>query len=344
MPGHLAFVPARTTNYDTVAWDFSSAAIFSRRFGYIDKGCDFDGSISMSQKVGSYFQQVAQVPALDFFLDKNPVLRIGPPTFTNLARVSVEGFVARLQGKDTDFDPKTPDFLQHFIDAKAEFPDVDDGTIIGYVMVSVIAGGDTTALVATAVLYFALRHPAVYEKLVREVRGAQVNPDAPVPYNIARRLSYLEASIRETTRLHPVVGMQLERYVPEGGLALPDGSFVPPGTGVGLNPYIIGRNAHLWGEDVDNFRPERWLRADGEDEAAFAARWRRQAASDLNFGAGERICLGKNLGLVEVYKIVATLLNRYDMELADPGKEWVVDGGWMLRPRGLSVTFVPRKV
>ena len=330
-------------NRGPVAWDFSSAAIFSRRFGYVDKGCDFDGSIAMSQKVGSYFQQVAQIPALDYFLDKNPVVRIGPPTFTNLARVSVEGFVNRLQGKDADFDPKTPDFLQHFIDAKAEFPHVDDGTIIGYVMVSVIAGGDTTALVAAAVLYYALKHPGAYEKLVNEVRAAQVNPDAPVSYNLARRLPYLEANIRETTRLHPVVGMQLERYVPKEGLALPDGSLVPPGTGVGLNPYIIGRNTGLWGEDADDFRPERWLRAEGEDEATFAARWRKQAASDLNFGAGERICLGKNLGLVEVYKIVATLLNRYDMELVDPEGEWVVDGGWMLRPRGVSVIFRPRK-
>lgn len=43
-------------------------------------------------------------------------------------------------------------------------------------------------------------------------------------------------------RLHPTVCMPLERYVPAGGLTLPNGSVVPPGTAVGINPYIVSHN------------------------------------------------------------------------------------------------------
>lgn len=135
--------------------------------------------------------------------------------------------------------------------------------------------------------------------------------------------------------MHPSVGMPLERYVPETGIKLPDGSFVPPFTAVGMTPYVISRNRDIWGADADEFRPERWLQAKGENDAAYQERLRSFNANDLTFGAGSRICLGRHLALVEVYKIVATLVSRYEMELEDPNREWQVRGVWFFRQKGL---------
>ena len=145
----------------------------------------------------------------------------------------------------------------------------------------------------------------------------------------------LDAVIRESLRMHPSVSMPLERYVPSTGLKLPDGRFIPPFTAVGMTPYVTSRNPGIWGADADEFRPERWLQAEGESDSAYQKRLQSFRASDLTFGGGSRICLGRHLALVEVYKIVATLVSRYEMELDDPSREWQVRGVWFLRQKGL---------
>lgn len=99
--------------------------------------------------------------------------------------------------------------------------------------------------------------------------------------------------------------MPLERYVPETGAKLPDGNFVPPGTAVGMTPYVISRNKDIWSVDVDEFKPERWLQAKGESNITYQDHLQSFNTNDLTFSGGSRICLGRHLAMVEVYKIVA---------------------------------------
>ena len=310
----------------------------------MDAGCDFDKTIEIADKALDYFAAVGQMPWLDYVLDKNPVKRIGPPNLGNVTRIALESLIARSQGKDANFDPKTPDYLHHFLESKQANPDlVDDGKIMGYLLINLIAGADTTAITIRAIFHFCLRNPDAYERLVREVRAARFDTSEPVPYSAARQLPYLEAVVREGMRMHPGVGMLLERYVPQTGLTLPDGGFVPPGTAVGINPYVAGRNRSVYGDDADAFRPERWLRAEGESEDAHKARLQRMNAADLTFGAGSRICIGRHLATVEVYKIVASLVNRYDIELEDPNCELKVTCSWFPRQRGLMAKLKLRE-
>jgi len=137
-------------------------------------------------------------------------------------------------------------------------------------------------------------------------------------------------------RLHPSIPLPLERYVPAPGLGLPDGTYVPAGTAVGMSPYVVCRNAAWFGADAETFRPERWLRAPGEPEAAYADRVRAaKTVGDVVFGGGARICIGRPLALMETYKMVATLVSRFEIELADPAREWTVVGRWFFRQEGL---------
>ncbi|KAK3294499.1 cytochrome P450 [Chaetomium fimeti] len=326
------------------AWDLISSATFSRRFGYMDAGHDFDQTISIADKALDYFSAVGQIPWVDYLLDKNPVMRIGPPNLSNITRISLESLIARMQGKDTNFNPSMPDYLQHFLDSKVAHPElVDDGIIMGYLLVNMLAGADTTAITIRAVFYFCLRHPDTYRRLVAEVRAAGFDRDRPAPYAAARQLPYLEAVVREAMRLHPAVSMPLERYVPAEGLTLPDGRYVPAGAAVGLNAYVVGRNVGVWGEDAEAFRPDRWLQGEGEADEDFKVRLQKMHAADLTFGGGSRICTGRNLALVEVYKIVATLVNRYEIDFEDPNKEWEVLCRWFARQKGL-VTKISMRV
>ena len=137
----------------------------------------------------SSFSAVGQMPFLDFLLEKNPIIRIGPPNLLSVARVSAESLGARLQGKDKDFDPAVPDLLQRFIDAKKAHPDlVDDNTIMGYMMIPLLAGADTTAITIRAVFYFMLQNPDVYRKVQEEVLKAGFGTDKPAGYSAARAL------------------------------------------------------------------------------------------------------------------------------------------------------------
>lgn len=165
----------------------NGAASFSQRFGYMDTGRDHDSTIATADKALDYFAAVGQIPFLDFLLDKNPVMRIGPPNLANITRIALEHLISRSQGKDANLDPQVPDFLQHFLNAKNSHPDlVDDGIIMGYLLVNLLAGADTTAITIRALFYHALRRPAVYRKLENEVVAAEFGKLAP--YNAARAL------------------------------------------------------------------------------------------------------------------------------------------------------------
>ena len=136
-------------------------------------------------------------------------------------------------------------------------------------------------------------------------------------------------------RMHPGVCMLLERYVPETGLTLPDGSFVPAGTAVGINPYVAGRNKKIYGADADEYKPERWLQHEGETDDEYKERMRAFNAADLTFGGGSRVCIGRNLANLEVYKIIATLIKRYEIEMIEAKSDWKVTGSWFPRQSGL---------
>ncbi|KAE8147819.1 cytochrome P450 [Aspergillus avenaceus] len=322
-------------------WDVVGKATFSELIGYLQHGHDFDGTIATSDKAMDYFSLIGQLPVLDHLLDKNPVYRIGPPSFGNITNISIQHLVSRRQGKETSaHDPSKPDFLDRFIDAAAKHPDVvDDAQIISYLMINMIAGADTTAIALTAALYFSLRSRSVWTRLQQEIPALQ---GSVVPYHTATSYPYLTAVIREAMRMHPGVSMTLERYVPVEGLTLPTGQYIPQGCIVGMNPYVVARNRSIWGEDAEVFRPERWLRDPRESEDEYQARLRLMNASDLAFGAGSRVCIGKNLGMLEVYKVMATLVSRFEIELVD-ACEWKTHNSFFVRQEGVNVRISRRE-
>ena len=76
------------------------------------------------------------MPQLDHWLDKNPVRRIGPPSFGAVVNLSVGRLVGRLQGTD-GYDPSHKDFLAHFIEKKDQLDWVNDQQVIGWILVNV---------------------------------------------------------------------------------------------------------------------------------------------------------------------------------------------------------------
>ncbi|KAL2167880.1 hypothetical protein VTG60DRAFT_667 [Thermothelomyces hinnuleus] len=236
-------------------------------------------------------------------------------------------------GEDKNFKEGNPDFLQYFIESKSRHPDlVNDGSVIGYLLLNLIAGADTTAIAMRALFYHVLKNPRVFIRLQSEVRAAFA-PFEPASHAKARALPYLEAVVKETLRYHPPVSMIMERIVPADGLVLPDGRVVPGAKMAGMNPYIIGRNRGVFSDDADEFNPDRWLRRDGETEDEYKDRMQRWGQSIIAFGGGYRICLGRNISMMEIYKVVPTLLGTFDIALEDPNEQWWTCSRWFYRPR-----------
>ena len=293
-----------------------------------------------------YFAMVGTMPFLDHVLNKNPYYRMGPPGFNTITDISVRHLNARYQGNDQDYhDLGIPDFLDRFIEAKTADPEnIEDGQIISWLMVNLIAGADTTAITIRSALYFSLKNPQIWALLTKEVLAADFHDTIPPAYKQAKAIPYVDAVIREALRILPGVSMTMERFVPEGGYPLPNGDFLPQGTIVGMNPYVLGRNKSVYGEDVDEFRPERWLRdvAGGESAEDFQKRLLLMNQADLSFGAGSRLCIGKNLGLFQTYKVLTSLITLYEIELANPKQEWKVWNSFFPRQQGLEVKMKRR--
>lgn len=91
---------------------------------------------------------------------------------------------------------------------------------------------------------------------------------ASQPIN-ANAYSYLQACVKEALRIFSPVPMQLPRVAPKGGLKIGDRT-IAQGTIVSVSPWAIHHSKEIWGEDVHQFRPERWL---GEDAAAKEKYW-----------------------------------------------------------------------
>lgn len=265
------------------------------------------------------------MPWLDYVFVKNPLRQFIQGGSTGaIARFARARLDERLkQPKTTLHSPKNThtrsrkDFLYRFLQAKEQYPEVvNDHQVFSYTVANMNAGSDTTAISLRAILYYTLKNPRVKAKLHQELNTAYQSKRISLPVSWIQsqeQLPYMDAVIKEALRLHPAIGLILERIVPAEGLQLLNGGpFLPAGTIVGANPWVIHRHS-VFGEGVDSFIPERWLQADHESESQFQDRKQQMLRANYTFGAGPRTCIGKNISLLEIYKLIPSLLLKYQV-------------------------------
>jgi len=226
--------------------------------------------------------------------------------------------------------------LQYFLDRK-ESPNpahhIPHAHIKAECLSLMLAGSDTTSTILRSFFRLLTQHPRVYNTLLSEIHAAYSagKMTRPVPtYDDCLALPYFQICFRETVRLTSAVPMFLLRVVDEPGLEI-NGYHIPPGSHLGMNPWVIGRNKEIFGEDADEFRPERWL---GENA-------REMEKYDFSWGYGSRVCIGKNIALVELYKVMVEMLYRFTPIRTAPPAEggyehklwnasvWIEKGLWM---------------
>ncbi|KAJ6255970.1 LOW QUALITY PROTEIN: Cytochrome P450 monooxygenase [Drechslerella dactyloides] len=308
------------------AFDVIGEMTFSRRLGFLEQGRDVGDVIKATQMQLDYLAVIGQMPFLDKLLMKNPlyIWWKGNPT-SPVTKFALDCMQQRLQEREKGEGANRRDFLAKFLDAADKYEGkIPLAQVVGWTQANVFAGSDTT-------------HPNVMDKLRAELTAAlQPTTTAIPPYSITNALPYLSAVIKESLRLHPAVGILLERLVPNGGATI-SGQFLPAGTIVGCNPWVVHRDTRVYGADADEFRPERWLEATDEQRAAMER-------ADLVFGSGKRTCIGRNISLLEVHKLVPWMVLRYDIQLAHPGQELKIHNSWFVGQTGLEVYLKRREV
>jgi cytochrome P450 len=180
-----------------------------------------------------------------------------------------------------------------------------------------LAGHETTANALAWTWYLLALNPAAAEAMHREL-DAVLGDRLPVPTDYPR-LPYTEMVVAESMRMFPPA-WAVSR------LAIEDATIgqwsVPRGAVVVAAQAVTHRDAR-WFPDPDRFDP---LRFTAEAKAA------RPKLSYFPFGAGPRICIGEGFAWMEAVLIVATIAQRWRLELVS--RDVTPQASITLRPKG----------
>lgn len=307
------------------ALDVVSMLTMGEPYGLLEAGYDHVGIIEARTGFLRYFTIVNNVPWVDRILKKNPILMwLGRMGLWNSVTLTVPIAQRQIAKKSKDFKPMDEsttsrksrvDLLTKFLQAKVDNPEiVDDRAVLGLTLSIVNAGSGTVSTTLGAIIYFLLKNPAVMEELVTEIDGhfplksrssGTVDfTDFVVPFSEAQKLPFLDAVIKEIYRIWPGLGAQLiERVTPPEGAYIA-GEFIPGNIIVSCAAWIMHRHKETYGEDVETFRPSRWLKAEPDQLSAMNK-------TLLTFGAGPNTCIGKSIALLELYTVVPALLRAF---------------------------------
>ncbi|KAK4247369.1 cytochrome P450 [Corynascus novoguineensis] len=324
---------------DPVAWmqyfafDVLGEINFSKDLGFLEAGSDKDGIIAAIGGILTYVSLIGQIPYAHKFLLGNPLLaKIPAVEKTNQV---LQFSLAQVEERQRNPVPRK-DILNQLLATHESDPSVlTMSEIIAITTTNVIAGSDTTAISLSSVIYHLSKYPEARRKLEDEIAEAvrEGRASNPITYAEAIKLPYLTAVINEAMRVHPATGFILERLVPRGGVTL-HGVYLPEGTVVGVNAWVLHRNKDVFGEDVHSFRPERWIEGD-------EAKIKEMKRNLFTFGYGPRSCIGKNISILEMWKVAFELYRNFDISLASD-KEWTVNGNWFTPQGNIKAIFKPK--
>ncbi|KAK4063479.1 uncharacterized protein Triagg1_9356 [Trichoderma aggressivum f. europaeum] len=187
-------------------------------------------------------------------------------------------------------------FMNEIIKSGASHREVRD-----QVFSLILGGRDTSASTMSSLFWVLARRPDVLKKLREEI--AELDGRKPT-WEELKNLKYLNMVLKETLRLYAPVASNMrtaerDTVLPKGGG--PDGQsplFVPKGTDCRFSTYSLHRRKDYWGDDADEFRPERW-------------ETHRPGWEYIPFSGGPRICIGQQFALTQMLYLITRVLQTF---------------------------------
>lgn len=238
------------------AFDVVGELTFARKLGFLESGEDVDGMIGAIQGIIAYSAIIGQMPWLHKLLLGNPLLSLLLPAMENWNQVLVFTLKCinsraslKKNGDLLNADAGGNDMLSRLAYVKNTDPQkMDTRGIVIHTSANVFAGSDTTAIALRAIIYYLLKTPDEMAKVVAELdaadRAGKLSHPTISYKESTEHLPYLCAAIKEALRLHPSIGLIMERHVPPEGATI-CGKRIPGGTIVGINSWVSSNSFRL---------------------------------------------------------------------------------------------------
>lgn len=194
------------------------------------------------------------------------------------------------------------------------------------VMSMFLAGYETTSLTLAWIFHYLTHHPELVEQLRDEVDGA-LGGRAPA-FEDLPRLSLTRMVISEALRIRPPAWMITRSAVADDVI---DGFHIPAGATVWPSFYNAHHHPDHW-EEPDRFDPARFSPERSASRHRYA--W-------VPFGAGQRLCIGKDLAVMEAQVILALILQRYTFT-AQPSAAGAAASGTLRPNKPVPITLARR--
>ncbi|WP_394297921.1 cytochrome P450 [Gordoniibacillus kamchatkensis] len=220
------------------------------------------------------------------------------------------------------------DLLAHMLTGKdpETGEPLDDENIRYQIITFLIAGHETTSGLLSFAIYFLLKHPDKLQKAYEEVDRVLAEP---VPtYSEVRELKYVRMILNETLRLWPTAPA-FSLYAKENTVLA--GKYpLKKGESVSVLIPKLHRDASVWGDDADQFCPERFEDPSRIPQHAYKP-----------FGNGQRACIGQQFALQEATLVLGMVLKHFEL-IDHTNYQLKVKETLTLKPEGFTMRVRPR--
>eukprot|EP01113_Clastostelium_recurvatum_P026593 TRINITY_DN3191_c1_g1_i2.p1 TRINITY_DN3191_c1_g1~~TRINITY_DN3191_c1_g1_i2.p1 ORF type:complete len:569 (-),score=92.10 TRINITY_DN3191_c1_g1_i2:56-1762(-) len=228
---------------------------------------------------------------------------------------------------DEDDDEEGPkDFVDMLLKAKDDKTGqrLQDDEIAAQCETFLLAGHETTATALAFTVYLLSRHPEVEQRMVEEI--FRMFPDGTVPTTMddlkqggggGGSLAYTTMVLNESLRLYPPA-VRISRQAMHDIMI--GNHLIPAEIDVVIPIWTIHHDKNMWGDDADEFKPERWL-APPSHVCAF-----------MPFGGGPRNCVGMRFAVMEAKMLLVRIYQKLTFKLLPGQVPLAITAGITLAP------------
>ncbi|GAQ12077.1 hypothetical protein ALT_9398 [Aspergillus lentulus] len=208
--------------------------------------------------------------------------------------------------------------------------DFTDDELVDQMLTFLAAGHETTASALTWACYLLTLHPDVQDRLRTEIREHIPSGNHPITWSDLESMPLLNGVCQEVLRLYPTVPITIREAVRDTTIA---SKHVPKGTRILICPYAINRSPEFWGNDGEEFVPERWIDTDKNGQKVVNHNGGASTNyAQITFLHGQRSCIGKDFARAELRCAVAGVVGRFKFEMQDPKQEIHIAGAVTTKP------------
>jgi cytochrome P450 len=227
------------------------------------------------------------------------------PSKTNKKKLAaigdMDGVLSRIIGERRANPGDRNDLLSMLLEAEdANGKRMSDKQLRDEVMTLFFAGHETTSHALMWTLYLLNENADVAQRVYDEVHPV-LQGRTPTIEDL-ESFPYLEMVVKESMRLLPSVWMFMREPIEDveiGGYTIPKGSYIA------ISPYVTHRHPKNFQNPL-KFDPERFT---PENEKKIAK------GAYIPFSAGPRVCIGKAFAMMEARLILATIIDRVQVEV-----------------------------